>query len=358
MNLSASNTASDPLRKAAVLLTVLDIDTADMLLEQMSGEQSALIRQRLLSLGEVSAEEQDAVVAEFFQAGGFFASDDSPAAELDPALARRLAAEAEAEDAIGAPDVAPTATAPPTARPFACLAEASDDDLAAFLEAENPQTSALVVSHLTPNRAAAVLAIVSAARQAEIVRRLVELEQTDGEVVRLVERGVEERLREIAHERRRREISLAAVASMLTAAKGPAGERLIENVAQEAPQLAAHLPKLPAPSAAEPAPAVQRMSYPELLQLSGTSLLQVLAEAEAEVVVLALAGSTPAQTDRALRLFDPHDARLLRQAMERLGPTRLSDVEQAQQELVEIALRLEERGELELPFRQHFAAVA
>lgn len=356
MNLSASNTASDPLRKAAVLLTVLDIDTADMLLEQMSGEQSALIRQRLLSLGEVSAEEQDAVVAEFFQAGGFFASDDSPAAELDPALARRLAA--EAEDAVGAPDVAPTATAPPTARPFACLAEASDDDLAAFLEAENPQTSALVVSHLTPNRAAAVLAIVSAGRQAEIVRRLVELEQTDGEVVRLVERGVEERLREIAHERRRREISLAAVASMLTAAKGPAGERLIENVAQEAPQLAAHLPKLPAPSAAEPAPAVQRMSYPELLQLSGTSLLQVLAEAEAEVVVLALAGSTPAQTDRALRLFDPHDARLLRQAMERLGPTRLSDVEQAQQELVEIALRLEERGELELPFRQHFAAVA
>ena len=144
MNLSASNTASDPLRKAAVLLTVLDIDTADMLLEQMSGEQSALIRQRLLSLGEVSAEEQDAVVAEFFQAGGFFASDDSPAAELDPALARRLAA--EAEDAVGAPDVAPTATAPPTARPFACLAEASDDDLAAFLEAENPQTSALVVA--------------------------------------------------------------------------------------------------------------------------------------------------------------------------------------------------------------------
>lgn len=357
MSRSASHSPSSSLRKAAVLLTVLDTDTADALLEQMSSEQAALVRQQLLSLGEVSAEEQEAVISEFFRAGGFVV-DPEPAAELDPQLAGRLAAEqSQTESAAPAQTSPPTTEATSAARPFACLATTTDDDLATFLETEAAQTAALVVSHLTPARAAEVLALVSRQRQTEIVRRLVELEQTDGEVVRLVERGVEERLQQIAHERRRREISLAAVASMLTAAKGPAGQQLIENVAQEDPHLAARLPQA-SPAPEPPAAPSQRLTYEELLQLSGSSLLEVLAEADAEVVVLALAGSTPVQTERTLRLFDPEDAKLLRQAMQRLGPTRLSDVESAQQELVDIALRLEAAGQVDLPFRQHFAAVA
>lgn len=357
MSSSASHSANNPLRKAAVLLMVLDTDTADRLLEQMTAEQASLIRQQLLSLGEVSVEEQEAVVAEFFRAGGFLV-DEEPAAELDPQLAGRMAAER------GQPEVERPATAPlqpevvaPVGRPFACLETTTDEDLATFLETEAAQTAALVVSHLTPARAAEVLALVARQRQTEIVRRLVELDHTDSEVIRLVERGVEERLQQIAHERRRREISLAAVASMLTAAKGPAGQQLIENVAQEDPHLAAQLPKV-TPTPEPPVVPTQRLSYDELLQLNGPSLLEVLAEADAEVVVLALAGSTPVQTERTLRLFTPDDARLLRQAMQRLGPTRLSDVEHAQQELVEIALRLEAEGRLDLPFRQHFAAVA
>ncbi len=336
---------------------VLDTDTADKLLEQMTPEQATLIRQQLLSLGEVSAEEQEAVVEEFFRAGGFLV-DEEPAAELDPQLAGLIAADRSqpvAETPVPAPSSDEVSS--PTSRPFVCLETTADEDLATFLETEAAQTAALVVSHLTPARAAEVLALVSLQRQTEIVRRLVELDQTDNEVIRLVERGVEERLQQIAHERRRREISLAAVASMLTAAKGPAGQKLIENVAQEDPHLAARLPQIT--PAAEPTPAPsQRLSYEELLQLSGASLLEVLAEADAEVVVLALAGSTPVQTERTLRLFTPEDARLLRQAMQRLGPTRLSDVENAQQELVDIALRLEAEGRIDLPFRQHFAAVA
>src|SRR5690606_28568333 len=129
----------------------------------------------------------------------------SPAAELDPQLARRLATDESSVRPIEpeADSVPAAAATPSSLEAFACLAAAADEDIAAVLEAETPQTAALVVSHLRPARAAEVLARVAPPRQAEIVRRLVELEQTDSEVIRLVERGVEERLQQIAHERRR-----------------------------------------------------------------------------------------------------------------------------------------------------------
>ncbi len=361
--MSHSLFADHPIRKAAVLLSVLDTNTADALLEQMPADQAAAVRHELLSLDQVTEEQQQAVAAEFFRDGGFAAGNFESAVELDPGLARQFEY-GSPDEAIHA-DFLPWQAAnrfhsgsaltreaeerSPRSRtaPFRILDQTSDEDVAAFLETEHPQAAALVVSHLDPGRAAQVLSLVAANRQTEIVRRLVELEQTDAEVLQLVEHGLEERLLELAHERRRREVSLAAVASMLTSAKGKAGRNMLENVASHAPQL---LQKLPPP----PTPA----TYADVLRLDSIELSQLLQAADPEVLVLALAGSSPHDADRMLRLFPTAESRLLRHATQRLGPTRLSDVEHAQQELAELAFRMEADGLLEMPGRQHFAAVA
>ncbi|MFP6669996.1 MAG: hypothetical protein VB857_01170, partial [Pirellulaceae bacterium] len=57
----------ETIRKAAILITALDQETADQLLEQMSPEQAQIVRNAALDLGELSNDESSEVIAEFLQ---------------------------------------------------------------------------------------------------------------------------------------------------------------------------------------------------------------------------------------------------------------------------------------------------
>jgi flagellar motor switch protein FliG len=63
-------------------------------------------------------------------------------------------------------------------------------------------------------------------------------------------------------------------------------------------------------------------------------------------LVLALAGASPQFAERAIELLEPGRARGLGESLCNLGPTRLSDVEEAQRQLAELAGQLEQSGEI------------
>jgi flagellar motor switch protein FliG len=79
---------SPAIRKAAVLVSTLDERAADALLDQVPAETAARVRRALMELGDVPAEEQQAVLAEFFQGGKVAPRsaehhNDDPGVELD-----------------------------------------------------------------------------------------------------------------------------------------------------------------------------------------------------------------------------------------------------------------------------------
>jgi flagellar motor switch protein FliG len=145
----------EPLRKAAVLLAALDRPAADALLAQMSPAEAERVRQAVIELGPFETAEQDAVLAEFV--------------ELAPAPNRTGGV--EWVDSTSLPEIAPDA---PAASPFAFLRAADADVLVPLLKHEHPQTLALVLAHLPPDRAAPVLTALPAAAQQEVLRRLAE----------------------------------------------------------------------------------------------------------------------------------------------------------------------------------------
>ena len=65
--------------------------------------------------------------------------------------------------------------------------------------------------------------------------------------------------------------------------------------------------------------------------------------------MLALAGAPQALVARILGQLPPKAAKQLRRSLDHLGPTRLSDVEEAQQHLAQLALQLEIEGRIDLP---------
>jgi flagellar motor switch protein FliG len=318
------------LRKAAILAASLDEQHVESLLRHMSPAQAQRLREAVADLGQIDPHEQREVIEEFFRIGPLIPDKRPTGIELDGRLPHHLSMSpsagwrpAESSD-------------PGAAMPFRFLHEASAHALAPFLEREHPQTIAVVLSHLPSDRAAEVLAGLPSELQIEVARRLVDLEEADPEILREVERGLERWLCERVRGDRRRTAGIAALDGILTAASPQAKQHILANLTRHDRALAARLRVAPRPA----------FTFADLERLDPASLTVVLHHADVELLVLALAGASPEFAERAFELFPADESAALRKALRGLGPTRLTDVEQAQQELAQLAGQLELRGEI------------
>lgn len=347
------------IRKAAILIAALDRENAERILRQLPSDQAALARRAAADLEAVNAEEQEAVIAEFFRIGPLPAPprkretrrDEMPrpvdshlaGIELDGSLAERFARPRRAAPPL------PLSDAPPAGPAFQRLEDADCEALAPLLEGEHPQTIAVVISRLPHGKAARLLMGFSATLQAEVLQRLTALDQMDPESLREVERHIETWLARRTRHREVHQAGLSAVAQILQAA-GPQGrEALVSNLRRRDGLLADRLtPREPAnrmtpaslPAAPDERPAPPAMRFEQLTELENDALAALLRAAEPEVIVLALAGVETRGLTRFLRLLAPHEAAALRRDLEQLGPTRLGDVQAAQDELARVASRI------------------
>lgn len=330
------NASPESLRKAAILVASLDPQTVDVLLDQMPEEDAALVRRMVVDLDEIDPQEQNDVIDEFFRIGPF--SEPSTSAggvELDEGLARRIAAGRtmpEFPDRSGE-------------TPFRFLHEATSEKLSPLLAGEHPQTIALVLSHLPPQRAVGVVGALPSSLQADVIRRLVDLDEADPEILREVERGLESRIWEQIRHERRRAAGMAAMNSILDAAEPRLKDTILSNLAQHDHHLAGKFHR-------------RTLEFADFERLSHAALAVILEAADPEIAMLALAGAPPALVTRILTQLPPKAAKQLRRSLDHLGPTRLSDVEEAQQHLAQLALKLEAEGRLELPRTLHMSFAA
>jgi len=336
----------DPgIRKAAILVTSLDMATADLLLDQLDPAQAARIRQATMDLGEIDAQEQRRVLDEFFRVGPMIPGPNPSGIELDSRLARKLGA---------APLAAASARADgdsPGPEPFEFLHEAEAEKLTRILAEERPQTIALVLSHLPPSQAGQVLARLQPGLQVDVVHRLVDLEETDPDVLREIEGVLQTRLAKLVGFPRKRVVGLTAVANILQSADSPVHMQILNNLAVRDPRLAEQL------SAEEDEPETEEpMDFGELGNLDDATLVAVFQAAEPEVAVMALVGAAPDLVDRLLRRLPAPRASRLRTRLGQPGPLRLSDIAEAQQAIAALAQKSSRR--VPAPSRPRDLAVA
>ncbi len=320
--------ANQGIRKTAIFVASLDRAAADLVLDQMQAELAQAVRQAIMDLGSIDTEEQRAIVAEFRRRRAP-SQLKQPGVEVDAELAKKFVPP-PLERPAGEP-----ASPRPSGPPFRFLREAESDKLGRVLATERPQTIALVLSHLPPQHAGNVLARLEAGLQVDVLRRLVDLEETDPEILRDVERGLQARLSEQVRMQRRRVAGVAAVAGILEACDQEIGAQILDNLNLYDRQLAEKFNPVD-------------FEFDDLLGLDDESLAATLRAADAELIQLALVGAPPAWIERFLELIPDSQARQVRSDLERLGPTRLSDVEEARGRLAELAERLAAQGRIRL----------
>jgi flagellar motor switch protein FliG len=209
-------------------------------------------------------------------------------------------------------------------RPFQFLQEAEAEKLARLLGAERPQTIALVLSHLPPERAGTVLGRLPGAMQAEVVRRLVDLEEAEPEILREVEESLQSRLSEQVQMQRRRVAGIEAVTGILEATGRHAGSRILDNLSAHDPALAERLGQ-------------RTVEFDDLAALDDEVLAEVFESAGCELLVPALVGATEELVGHMLGQVPAGEADRIRRQLKSPGPLRLSDVEEARREVTRLA---------------------
>ena len=336
--MSTSTANRRGIRKAAIFVASLDRASADRVLEEMEPQQAQLVRQAILDLGPIDPKDQREVLAEFRRRASRTAPEPVVGVEIDETLAKKFVPST----------LAPSAPIPaqrPSDPPFRFLREAEADNLVRVLLPERPQTIALVLSHMPPEHAGNVLARLPSKLQVDVIRRLVDLEETDPEILEEVERGLKSRLSEQVRIERRRVAGLPAVAEILEACQEQVGMQILDNVSLHDRSLAEKL----GPGRFEPV---------EVADLDDESLAATLRAADAELIMLALVGALPPRIERFLAMVPEAQSRQIGRELKHLGPTRLSDVEEARRRLAELARRLAIEGRVRLPRKTPMAAAA
>ncbi|MGD9126221.1 MAG: FliG C-terminal domain-containing protein [Planctomycetia bacterium] len=356
---STAKTTIDPgLRKAAILIGSLERKMADGLLAQMGPERAKLVRDAIMNLGPIDPAEEEQVLVEFFRTGPADLKKKMKTSSRPSRSERRKRNTDEADEAYvrklveRSKDIKETNEAVENSKnhkskPLGFLRETDTTEIVRILANERPQTIALVLSHLPAEQAAAVLDCFSAKNQTEVIRRLVELEETDREILEDIEITLKSRMKENVPVARRRVVGAKAVDQILSQGASGISRRILDNLAKHDPKLAQRfLPKSPEP---EKQNHFGPLTFSDVTRLQREALKTLINTAGIDLIMIALVGAPDSFIERVLETFPTVQAEAIRHELSNLAPTRLSDVETAQRQLADLTRVLALSGHIELP---------
>ncbi len=317
----------DGVVKAAIVLLTLDHDVAAELLKHMSSEIVEEVTRALASLGDVPPELSEKVVEEFYalrmanmhvKQGGLQYAKTLIKDSLDDGVADRVISHIQTQVQRS---------------PFAFLQKAESENLLTFIQDEHPQTIALIISHLAHHKASEVLAGLPDDKKVEVVRRVANMEQTNPEVVAEVERGLESRLSNMLVGSMEKVGGVSTIAENLNLVDRTTEKSILEGIEKEDPDLVEDIRRL-------------MFVFEDILKVNDKGIQAVLKEVDNEELCLALKTASDDLKEKIFTNMSARASELIKEDMEYMGPVRLSDVEAAQQRIVDIVRRLEEAGEI------------
>jgi flagellar motor switch protein FliG len=314
------------LRKAAVLLMSLPEEDAARVMAKLPPKQVELVSVEIAKIGLVSGEEQDTAIKDFAEASP--SSIGAGSGGLD--LAKNLVELALGKNAASTIE---SVRQQIEAMPFGFLQKVDSQNLLTFIMDEHPQTIALILSHIQAAQAAEIISGLPSDRQLAVVRRVATMGQTNPEIIHEVEKGLEQRMSSVMSQQFENAGGVEAVAEILNVTDRSTERSLLENLAQEDPDLVEEIRRL-------------MFVFEDIAKFSSKDVQTLLKNVENSQLAMALKGASEELKQKVMGNMSVRAADLLREEMEYLGPVRLSAVEQVQQQIVDVIRRLEDAGEI------------
>ena len=130
------------------------------------------------------------------------------------------------------------------ALPFGFLKKVDPQNVVTYINDEHPQTIALILSHLPPAYGAQIIAGLTPERQMAVIQRIAHMGQTNPEVIKQVEEGLESRMVSVMSQQFENAGGVSSVAEILNVTDRATERNLLENLAQEDPELVDEIRRL------------------------------------------------------------------------------------------------------------------
>ncbi len=222
---------------------------------------------------------------------------------------------------------------------LAMLQKVDPQQLGKFLEGEHAQTIALVLAHLDPKRASQVLENLSYDQKVTSVRRLAEMRQFSPEMAQKVAVILHHRLETVGDAGRKAYSGFKAVADLLNRMDAEQAKKILEHLEENDPQLGLSIRNL-------------MFTFEDLVTIPSTSIREIVAGADKRQLALALKGAREELRAHVYKAMSSRAVEMLKEDMEVMGPVRTREVTGAQQELLNLARKLEADGKIILKVEQ------
>ena len=311
--------------KAVLMLLSLDETAATPIVAELEAEDVRRLREVASMMRAVPASALDHVYEEFVSKGREAVAVPRGGVRYLRRLTTNALGEAKTDEIfLDAPQSA-----------MERIEGADPSSLAAVLETEHPQLVAAIMSQLTPDRAAALLEALPEELRAVVLERLGTMTEVPAGLLEEVAAAITEELPPAEAEASMSVDGVSRSAALVRKLGKETCESLLGNLEEDNDVLAAEIRRA-------------MYTFEDLKLIDPRSLRDLLKAVPGERLTLALKTASDELKNHLFGSMSKRAADLIREDLEMLGSVRLADVEAAQLEIVETALRLEAEGTLSL----------
>ncbi|EMY2756063.1 flagellar motor switch protein FliG [Listeria monocytogenes] len=208
------------------------------------------------------------------------------------------------------------------------------DSLFTIISDESPQTIAMIASYMKPEEASKLLALLPEEKMINTVIGIASLEQFDSEVMQNVSNLLRIKLDTMSNSSLNKTDGIKNVANILNNVTRGLERTIFEHLDAEQAELSERIKE-------------KMFMFEDIILLDNMTLQQVLAEIQDNnKIARALKNEKEELKEKILSCVSKNRRDMITEELEVLGPIRLSDVEQAQQDIANVVKNLEKDGKI------------
>jgi len=324
-----SNAKLSGLDKTAILLYALGPEASAPIVRDLNNDMLIQLGQRMSDLGKIEAETLHAVVQEYLD---MHHSDDpmlrSSRKDVLSLLKYAMDEERSAQILAGL-------DAPRKLSIWEKLSRLKPEMIKPYVENEHPQTVALILGNIESSVASRVIALLPEDMQMSVVVRMSKIETVPSDLVRDIEETLEEELSGMEGSSGLSFDGMVNVVEILKKLDKSVAKPILERLQEKDEELFQQVDRL-------------LLVFEDLNELSDRDIQSILKHISSDDLVKALKGASDEIADTFFGNMSKRAAEIMREDMEVMGPLKLADVEESQQNILKTVRKLDDEGTITL----------
>jgi len=319
-------------QKSAILMMLLGEEEAAEILKNLSPKEVQHLGGAMYSVRNTDQETVNAVLDEFLAIIKKQTSLGLGAGNYIRNVLNRALGEDKAQSVLS------RITPASSERPIEILDWMDARSIAELLQDEHPQIIALIISYLDFSQASDVLNLLPEDLQPEIVQRIATLETVDPEALRELELVMQMKFKANTSLRSTKVGGVKAAAKIMNFTKANMEKRILGAIKRNDKDLMQAIQD-------------NMFTFDNLGMSDDRSLQNLLRVVETEDLIMALKGATEELQQKLFGCMSTRAAANIKDEMEVLGPVRLTEVQTAQKQIIEVARKMSDEGTIVLAGR-------